>query len=72
MPWGRVLVLLDKLSTRQEGDWCVLAAGEHGWSRDVLMHQVVSRLAERIGSSTSNFAAALLAADSELAQQLVQ
>ena len=59
LPWGHVLVLLDKLRTRQERDWWVLAAGEHGWSREVLTHQVASRLAERVGSAPSNFAAAL-------------
>ena len=72
LPWGHLMVLLDKLSTRQERDWYAVAATEHGWSRDVLVHQVASRLAERIGSAPSNFAAALPAPDSELAQQLVR
>ena len=39
------MVLLDKLSTRQERDWYAAAAGEYGWSRDVLAHQVETRLA---------------------------
>jgi len=38
----------------------------------VLVHQVETRLAERVGSAPSNFAAALPAPDSELAQQLVR
>ena len=67
-----MLVLLDKLRTRQERDWYALAPGEHDWSRDVLRHQVVSPLAGRTGSAPPNFAAALPAPDSELAQQLVQ
>ncbi len=50
LPWGHVRVLLDKLSTRQERDWYAAAAGEYGWSRDVLVHQVETRLAERVGS----------------------
>ena len=64
--------LLDKLDTPQQRDWYAAAAGEHGWSRDVLVHQVETRLAERVGSAPSNFAAALPAPDSELAQQLVR
>jgi predicted nuclease of restriction endonuclease-like (RecB) superfamily len=72
LPWGHVRVLLDKLTTRQERDWYAAAAGEYGWSRDVLVHQVETRLAERVGSAPSNFTAALPAPDSELAQQLVR
>ncbi len=72
LPWGHVRVLLDKLATGQERDWYAAAASEYGWSRDVLIHQVESRLAERVGSAPSNFAAALPAPDSELAQQLVR
>jgi len=72
LPWGHLLVLLDKLTTRQERDWYAVAAGEYGWSRDVLAHQVATRLLERAGSAPSNFAAALPAPDSELAQQLVR
>ncbi len=70
--WGHVRVLLDKLSTRQERDWYAATANEYGWSRDVLVHQVETRLAVRVGSAPSNFAAALPAPDSELAQQLVR
>ena len=72
LPWGHLMVLLDKLSTRQERDWYAVAATGHGWSRDVLVHQVATRLAERVGSAPSNFAAALPPPDSELAQQLVR
>ena len=72
LPWGHVRVLLDKLTTRQERDWYAAAAGEYGWSRDVLVHQVEARLVERVGSAPSNFADALPAPDSELAQQLVR
>ncbi len=50
LPWGHVRVLLDKLSTRQERDWYAVAAGEYGWSRDVLVHQVETGLAVRVGS----------------------
>ncbi len=38
----------------------------------MLVHQVDTRLAERVGSAPSNFTAALPAPDSELAQQLVR
>ena len=72
LPWGHVRVLLDKLTTGQERDWYAVAAGEYGWSRDVLARQVETQLAERVGSAPSNFAAALPGPDAELAQQLVR
>ena len=72
LPWGHARVLLDKLTSRPERDWYAAAAGEYGWPRDVLVHKVETRLLERTGSAPSNFAAALPAPDSELAQQLVR
>lgn len=72
LPWGHVRVLLDKLTTRPERDWYAAAATEFGWSRDVLVHQVETRLADRTGAAPSNFAASLPAADSDLAQQLLR
>jgi len=73
LPWGHLMVLLDKLTTRQVRYWYAAAACEYGWSRDVLVHQVETRLAEWVGSAPStNFAAALPAPDSGLAQQLVR
>lgn len=66
-PWGHVRVLLDnKLSTRAQRDWYAAAAAGYGWSRDLLTHQVDSRLVERVGAAPSNFAAALPGPDSEL------
>ncbi len=49
LPWGHPMVLLDKLTTGQERDWYTAAAGEYGWSRDVLVHQVETRLASGSG-----------------------
>ncbi len=72
LPWGHMRVLLDKLEDRSQRDWYAAAAVEHGWSRDVLAHQVASRLLERVGAAPSNFTAMLPAPDSELAQQLVR
>ncbi len=72
LPWGHVRVLLDKLDSRQQRDSYAAAAVHYGWSRNVLAHQVDSRLLEREAAAPSNFAAALASPDSELAQQLVR
>ncbi len=72
LPWGHVTVLLDKLDDQAERDWYAAAAVQHGWSRNVLLNQIMNRLHARVGAAPSNFPAQLPAADSELAQQLTR
>ena len=72
LPWGHVTVLLDKLGNQAERDWYATAAVEHGWSRNVLLNQIMNRLHTRVGAAPSNFPTRLPAADSELAQQLTR
>ena len=72
LPWGHVTVLLDKLHDQTHRDWYAGVAAEHGWSRNVLLNQIMNRLHERTGAAPSNFAAQLPAKDSELAQQLTR
>gem|GEM_PF-1054475 len=72
LPWGHVTVLLDKLDGQRERDWYAAAAVEYGWSRNVLLNQIMSQLQPRAGTAPSNFTAQLPAADSELAQQLTR
>ena len=72
LPWGHVTVLLDKLDTQPERNFYATAAAEHGWSRNVLLNQIMNRLHQRAGAAPSNFAAQLPPADSDLAQQLTR
>jgi len=72
LPWGHVMVLLDKLDDQAERDWYATAAAEHGWSRNVLLNQIMNRLHTRAGAAPSNFPTQLPTADSELAQQLTR
>lgn len=70
LPCGHVTVLLDKFDDPTERDFYAAAAVQYGWSRDVLLNQIMNRLHTRAGAAPSNFPAQLPAADSELAQQL--
>ncbi|HZL80513.1 MAG TPA: PDDEXK nuclease domain-containing protein [Demequina sp.] len=72
LPWGHVIVLLERLSTRDERDWYAAAAAENGWTRGVLELQIRSGLRSALGAAPTNFTAALDSADSELAQQMVK
>lgn len=66
------MVLLDKLEDHAELRWYAASAVEHGWSRDVLAHQIATQLHRRIGAAPTNFASKLPATDSDLAGQLVR
>ena len=51
LPWGHIRVLLDEFSDPRVRDWYVAAAVRHGWSQDVLLHQIRNRTHVREGSS---------------------
>ena len=72
LPWGHVTVLLDKLDDQAQRDWHAASAVQHGWSRNVLLNQIMNRLHQRAAAAPSNFPAQLPDGDSELAQQLTR
>lgn len=72
IPWGHNLVLLSKVKDREQRLLYVQKTIEHGWSRNVLVHQIESKLIEREGQATTNFEQSLPAANSELAQQTLK
>ncbi len=70
--WYHNITLLQKCPDEQRRFWNAAAALEYGWSRDVLVHQIETRLFERQGSAPSNFKATLPKPDSDLAQQTLK
>jgi predicted nuclease of restriction endonuclease-like (RecB) superfamily len=72
IPWFHNCVLLDKVKDPKERLWYVGQTIEHGWSRNVLAHQIDSGLYHRQGKAISNFARTLPAPQSDLAQQLLK
>lgn len=72
LPWFHICTVMDKLQTVDEREWYMRQAIEHGWSRNVLVHQIESRLLERQGNATTNFVKTLPAPHSELAQQTLK
>jgi predicted nuclease of restriction endonuclease-like (RecB) superfamily len=69
LPWGHNVILLDKFDDSETRLWYAARAIENGWSRNVLVYQIDTRLHERAGKATSNFKATLPPSDSDLAQQ---
>lgn len=72
IPWFHNCVLLDKVRTTDERLWYARQAVEYGWSRNVLVHQIESRLYARQGKAVTNFDRALPAAQSDLARELLK
>ena len=72
LPWGHITVLLDRLDNHDLRDWYAQEAASHGWSRNVLEHQIKTRAHTRLHAAPSNFPATLPVGDSDLAQQLTK
>jgi predicted nuclease of restriction endonuclease-like (RecB) superfamily len=70
--WYHNIALLEKLDLSTDRKWYARKAIENGWSRNILVHHIDTRLHERLGSAQSNFERTLLAPQSELAQQLLK
>lgn len=67
--WGHHVVLLDKLGTVEERSWYASHALLEGWSRNVMVRQIETRVRERAGEAVRNFADTLPPQDSDLVQQ---
>ncbi len=72
LPWDHNARLLDAVKVHEQRAWYARQAIEHGWSRNVLAHQIDSNLFARQGSALTNFSQTLPAEQSELAQQILK
>ena len=74
IPWGHIVVLLDKFSDSSIRNWYIEKTIENGWSRNVLIHQIENGLYERqvIADKISNFENRLASPQSELAVQTMK
>jgi predicted nuclease of restriction endonuclease-like (RecB) superfamily len=60
------------VKTRPEREWYIRQTVQNGWSRNVLVLQIESRLYHRQGKAQTNFTATLPAPQSDLAQQALK
>ncbi|ETW92395.1 MAG: hypothetical protein ETSY2_53540, partial [Candidatus Entotheonella gemina] len=72
IPWGHNVRILDMVKDPEQRKWYINKTIEHGWSRNVLVYHIDSKLYEREGKAITNFAATLPAPQSDLAQQLIK
>ncbi len=72
LPWGHIVLLLDKLDDQSSRNRYAEAAAEHGWSRSLLLNHIMNKTIERTGAAASNFAKNLAEPDAALAQQIAK
>ena len=72
LPWGHNVRLVESVKDPAERLWYARQAVEHGWSRNVLTHQVDIGLFHRQGRALTNFARTLPVPQSDLAQEMVK
>jgi predicted nuclease of restriction endonuclease-like (RecB) superfamily len=70
--WYHNTTLLDKVKNESERVWYARQAIQNGWSRNVLVHQIETRLLERQGQAITNFDVALPPPQSDLARELLK
>jgi len=57
---------------KKEREWYIHETIRHGWSRNILVHQIESRLVNRAGTAVTNFSTTLPVPQSELAQEIMK
>ena len=72
LPWGHNVELLSGLDAPSDRVWYAEQTIAHGWSRNVLAAQIMSKLHLRSGAAPSKFSTALPPSESELVQQLIK
>ena len=70
--WAHNVILMERVKDLEERLWYAQQTLEHGWSRNVLVHQIESGLYHRQGSAVTNFQRTLPPLQSDLAHQAIK
>jgi predicted nuclease of restriction endonuclease-like (RecB) superfamily len=74
IPWAHNLVIMEKIKDIQERIWYINKTVENGWSRNILAHQIESKLYERqyVSVKTTNYTEKLAKPNSDLALETLK
>ena len=72
IPWGHNLIIIQKCRSRTEAWFYVENTLKHGWSRNVLIHQIENGLYQRDAKAITNFEQTLPPLQSDLALQTLK
>ena len=68
--WYHNIALLEKIKNKEQRLFYAKSAFENGWSRNVLVVQIETKLYARMGKGTNNFEATLPESGSDMANQI--
>ncbi len=72
IPWWHNVIIISKCKAYEEALFYIQKTIENGWSRNVLTHQIESKLYERKGKSITNFDTTLPELQSDLAKEVLK
>ncbi|SHM41305.1 YhcG family protein [Mucilaginibacter sp. OK098] len=72
IPWAHNITILDRTKISEERLFYVKKTLENNWSKNVLIHQIESKLYQRQGKAISNFTQALPTLQSDLAKEMLK
>lgn len=72
IPWSHHLLLLNKLSDVHQRIWYMRACAHFGWSRNVLLNQILANAYGQSRNRTNNFAQALPTVLAQQAQEAIK
>ena len=70
--WYHNITLIEKVKNIEERKWYIYKTIEHGWSRNILLHQIELDLYSREGKSINNFDIHLPSPQSDLATSIIK
>lgn len=72
LSWGHNIVLMDKIKDQNMRIWYAQKVVEHGWTRDVMVHQIEANAHKVFGALPNNFPAVLPLEQSEAVTRLLK
>lgn len=72
LSWGHNIVLMDKIKEQSMRIWYAQKVVEHGWTRDVMVHQIEANAHKVFGKLPNNFPAVLPLEQSEAVTNLLK
>ena len=75
LPWSSITTIMDQVKNREQRKWYIIESIQNGWSRPIIIHQIVSKLYERqalLENKTTNFDKTLPPPNNQQAKELLK
>ncbi|MEP6611855.1 MAG: PDDEXK nuclease domain-containing protein, partial [Mucilaginibacter sp.] len=72
IPWAHNITILDRVKVKEERLFYVQKTLENNWSKNILVHQIESKLYHRQGKAVTNFTETLPSFHSDLAKEMLK